>query len=164
MISHSLQSLTIAAALLFAAIPIAVAQSGGGGGSGGGSSGGASGSGTSGGGATSSGAPSAGTGGPTSTPSSTATGGAGSPQPPTGGMNPNSALGGAVTPPIIPPGTTGFGGNPVSSSSGVPRQSPGAAGSTGNQTGLGNIGPETEKEQRAQEQSDKATKSICDRC
>ena len=89
---------------------------------------------------------------------------AGSPQQPTGGMNPNSAVGGAVTPPIVPPGTTGSGGNPVSSSSGVPRQGPGAAGSTGNQTGLGNIGPETEKEQRAQEQSDKATKSICDRC
>ena len=121
---------------------------------------GTSGPGTSGGGAMSSGAPSAGTGG---NRSDTATGGAGSPQQPTGGMNPNSAVGGVANP-IVPPGTTGFGGNPVSSSSGVPRQSPGAAGSTGNQTGLGNIGPETEKEQRAQEQSDKATKSICDRC
>ena len=79
-------------------------------------------------------------------------------------MNPNGAVGGALTPPIVPPGTTGSGGNPVSTSSGGPRQGPGAAGSTGNQTGLGNIGPETEKEQRAQEQSDKATRSICDRC
>ncbi len=64
----------------------------------------------------------------------------------------------------IPPGTTGSVANPGSAGSGAPQQSPGAGGSTGNQTGLGNIGPETEKEQRAQEQSDKATKSICDRC
>jgi hypothetical protein len=69
-----------------------------------------------------------------------------------------------VTPPIVPPGATSSGGNPVSTGSGGPRQGPGAGGSTGNQTGLGNIGPETEKEQRAQEQSDKATRSICDRC
>ena len=44
------------------------------------------------------------------------------------------------------------------------RQGRAASGSAGNQTGLGNIGPETEKEGQAQEQSDKATKSICDRC
>ena len=70
-------------------------------------------------------APSAGTGGPTRTPSGTATGGAGSPQQPTGEMNLNSAMGGAVTPSIVPPGATGSGGNPVSSSSGVPGKAQG---------------------------------------
>jgi hypothetical protein len=69
-----------------------------------------------------------------------------------------------LTPPIPAPGMTGSVGNPGAASSGAPRQGPGAGGSAGNQTGLGNIGPETEKEQRAQEQSDRATKSICDRC
>jgi len=81
-----------------------------------------------------------------------------------GGSNPNSAAGQSLTPPIAAPGTTGSVGAPGTTNSGAPRQGPGASGSAGNQTGLGNIGPETEREQRAQEESDKATKRICATC
>jgi len=81
----------------------------------------------------------------------------------TANPNENSNATGALTP-IPPPSTTGATADPSATSSGAPRQGPGAGGSAGNQTGLGNIGPETEKEQRAQDQSDKTTKRICNGC
>lgn len=113
------------------------------------------------GGSTNGGAASTGTSGTVGTSTNSAPGSGIQSQQSTEGANSNASQGGALTPPIVPPGTTGSVGSQGNVSSGAPRQGPGAGGSAWNQTGLGNMGPETEKEQQAQEQSDKATKSIC---
>jgi hypothetical protein len=45
-----------------------------------------------------------------------------------------------------------------------PQQGVATGGSSGDQTGAGNIGAETERERKAQERSDAATKGICKGC
>ncbi len=70
-----------------------------------------------------------------------------------------AAAGGTLDPPTGVPNNTGSTGA-VRSGTGQ-RAGGGGGGSLGNQTGLGNIGPETERERRAQEESEEATKRIC---
>jgi hypothetical protein len=154
MVSRKLSTLCLVSALSLATGSWAFAQSGGSGSSGGGA-GGASGSGMGGGAAT----------GGAMSPGAVGSGGApGAAQQPSGSPNANNATGGALTPPIVPPGTTGSVGAPGTTNSGNVRQGPGASGSAGDQTGLGNIGPQTERERRAQDESDRATKGICSTC
>jgi hypothetical protein len=143
-------SMTLATLLLLASIPVTVAQVGGGGGAGGGSGvggGGAAGSTTSPGGSS--------IGAPTGSP--------GLPLPssrPSAATNPsaNDGRGRSLSAPIPPPDSAGSTGGPDTTGS------TNAGQGSGNETGLGNIGPETEREQRAQEESDRATKGICEDC
>jgi hypothetical protein len=87
---------------------------------------------------------------------------------PSAGTNPTAGTsqGGA---PIPPPGTTGSSGGssagPGSTGSTTnTQQGVSSGGTAGNETGLGNIGPQTDKERRAQERMDRAMKSICTGC
>jgi hypothetical protein len=167
-------SMTLATLLLLASIPVTFAQTGGGGGgSAGGSSGvgggGAAGS-TTGPGSSSIGSTvGPGSTGATTGPTDAPTGSPRLPLPssrPSAATNPSTDDGqsGSLTAPIAPPDSAGSTGGPDSTGSTNSQQGVAGGARDGNETSLGNIGAETERERRAQEQSDRATKSICEGC
>jgi hypothetical protein len=79
-----------------------------------------------------------------------------------GAADQGGAAGQTVTQtPGAPASTGSTGGARAGTGQGAVGGGGGGGGTLGNQTGLGNIGPETERERRAQERSDEATKKIC---
>jgi hypothetical protein len=152
MIFNRFPTLALATVLVFGTAVVALAQSSGGGSSGGGGSAGSAG-GTGGGTA-------AGVGAGGSSMGGSGPGSSGSPLT-TGGPSGGRATGGAATGSADSTGSV-----PMSTDnpSGGPRQGVSSGGSLGNQTGLGNIGQETERERRAQDESNRATRSLCNGC
>lgn len=165
MAGNRLQSMTLATLLLLASMGETIGQAGGGQG-GGGNGGGTTSSTTGAGGAAIGGSQSPGATGATGNPEASAPGPVRLPlrsSRPSADRS-NDSQGEFRTAPDVPPGATGSSGDPGITGSTTPRQGTSSGGSLGDQTGLGNIGPETGREKKAQEESDKATRSICIGC